>query len=291
VTTFSTYDVDKQLSIVDRWIPQGFKQLPWPHQLLFYVIVVAATVHLALTARNKKSRGLLTVSTYLVSFVKGQNIYNPNDFLPPAGAQPARRAPQGYLHQQQVQFELPPLPARVGDRPDTERGLCHWQVTQQPSLEFATAVRYEIFGPHSALQLTPGISTGPSRWEQPPTDAFYYHSGPEKAPLEFAFLQGLQLRGHRDLASWHVVLAPDDARAVVELGWAEFHPLSGFGSSEPGFVMIYAPRNVEEVAVLQRILFAALEYAKDRDAAAPVLPGRVQMPPSEPAPPSTPRAS
>ena len=79
----------------------------------------------------------------------------------------------------------------------------------------------------------------------------------------------------RDICSWHVVLHPVDARVVVQKGWGEFHPLAGFAGSEAGFVMIYGPRNTEEVDALIRILFAALEYAKERDAAAPVISGRV----------------
>src|SRR3989338_2494964 len=80
----------------------------------------------------------------------------------------------------------------------------------------------------------------------------------------------------RDVSSWHLVLHPADARTVVLNGWGEFHPLAGFAGSEAGFVMMYSPRTPEEAAVLHRLLFAAYEYARERDNAAPVVPELVK---------------
>lgn len=59
----------------------------------------------------------------------------------------------------------------------------------------------------------------------------------------------------------HLVLHPADSRAVLEAGWGERHPLSRGGSFERfvpvDFVMVYAPRDEQEVEMVVRIILAA----------------------------------
>ena len=56
-------------------------------------------------------------------------------------------------------------------------------------------------------------------------------------------------------------LHPDDAKVVLENGWGERHPLSKGGWMKKyvprEFVMVYAPRNAEELDVVCRIIEAA----------------------------------
>jgi len=49
----------------------------------------------------------------------------------------------------------------------------------------------------------------------------------------------------------HMIFGPSDARTVIEKGWGERHPLSGVYPGLPvTYLMIYAPRDQEEVAMV-----------------------------------------
>jgi len=66
---------------------------------------------------------------------------------------------------------------------------------------------------------------------------------------------------HDSDRSLHMNLHPDDAKAVLENGWGERHPLSKGGWMKKyvprEFVMVYAPRNEKELSVVCRIIEAA----------------------------------
>ena len=60
----------------------------------------------------------------------------------------------------------------------------------------------------------------------------------------------------------HLTLHPSDAALVITHGWGERHPLAGrqlFGKRflPPGFVMVYAPQDENQVGVLMEIVRAA----------------------------------
>ncbi|KAF8207632.1 hypothetical protein K438DRAFT_1575800 [Mycena galopus ATCC 62051] len=63
--------------------------------------------------------------------------------------------------------------------------------------------------------------------------------------------------------SMHVILSPADSKTAVDLGWAERHPLSGVSRFVPlpnTYLLVYAPRDEEELAVVERILVASMGY-------------------------------
>ncbi|KAJ7864807.1 hypothetical protein B0H14DRAFT_2348327 [Mycena olivaceomarginata] len=63
--------------------------------------------------------------------------------------------------------------------------------------------------------------------------------------------------------SMHVILSPADSKTVIELGWAERHPLSGRSRFLPlpnSYLLVYAPRDEEELEVVERILVASMGY-------------------------------
>ncbi len=66
---------------------------------------------------------------------------------------------------------------------------------------------------------------------------------------------------HGSDGSMHLTLHPADSRAVLEAGWGERHPLSRGGRFERfvpvDFVMVYAPRDEEEVEMVVRVILAA----------------------------------
>lgn len=66
---------------------------------------------------------------------------------------------------------------------------------------------------------------------------------------------------HHSDRSMHLNLHPDDAKVVLEKGWGERHPLARGGWMKAyvprEFVMVYAPRDQEELDVVYRIIEAA----------------------------------
>jgi len=64
--------------------------------------------------------------------------------------------------------------------------------------------------------------------------------------------------------SLHMTLHPEDAKTVIEAGWGERHPLARGGWCSrfvpKNFVMIYAPRTTEEVAVVMEIIKAGIGW-------------------------------
>jgi hypothetical protein len=62
--------------------------------------------------------------------------------------------------------------------------------------------------------------------------------------------------------SMHMVLSPSDAVAAVEMGWAERHGLAGVAVGlPPTYVMVYSPRNQEDLTVVEQLLEAAIACA------------------------------
>jgi Family of unknown function (DUF5519) len=60
--------------------------------------------------------------------------------------------------------------------------------------------------------------------------------------------------------SMHIILSPSDTREVIQKGWGELHGLAGQGMAAKTYMMIYAPRNEEELKVTVMILEAAIKY-------------------------------
>ncbi|KAL1633241.1 hypothetical protein SLS58_011176 [Diplodia intermedia] len=81
---------------------------------------------------------------------------------------------------------------------------------------------------------------------------------------------------HPDL-SIHLYVSPADARVLIEKGWGERHRMSVpagslatkvipiFGRIADTFLMIYGPRDEEEMAVLQTILRNGIRFMTGRD--------------------------
>ena len=71
-------------------------------------------------------------------------------------------------------------------------------------------------------------------------------------------------------ASLHVILSPADAATVIEKGWGERFGWAGRacisgrlkGVTAPaGWVLVYSPRDEEELAVVKKIIKAGVAYA------------------------------
>lgn len=157
------------------------------------------------------------------------------------------------------------LSARYGPRPATTPHAPHSQIDQIPNdrQQLGQALL-------SALSALPGVETGGSRRAPPGTVGLYLrHGRPTERPR--AFLLGHEF-AHvhlEDDGSLHTVL-PEPLRSnAIATGWAEPHPLAGYPTVSPDTVMIYAPRNQEEVSMVAWLVRNAHAYASDSVGAEP----------------------
>jgi hypothetical protein len=79
----------------------------------------------------------------------------------------------------------------------------------------------------------------------------------------------------------HIVLAPELAETAVAAGWAEVHPVALAGLAPTNRVMLYGPRDDDEVEVVFALIAAAVRRAGGRDAPASPLADHRSSPPTE----------
>lgn len=105
------------------------------------------------------------------------------------------------------------------------------------------------------------IKSGPSKIEGGPPALFVGEFSPNharyaKIPEEFFHVHAAAE------GSAHAILSATDASLAIERGWAERHGLAGRGLGFPlTYLMIFAPRNNDEVKTVITIAKAAARYA------------------------------
>lgn len=139
-------------------------------------------------------------------------------------------------------------PTRAGPRPRTTPHAPHSQIDQLPPRDASRALSLALIADLASL---PGTSTGGSLRAPPGTVGF--HLDVEHAcGAEHAFLLGREF-AHvhvEDDGSLHAVLPEPLRTQAIAAGWAEPHPFAGRPTVSSDTVMIYAPRDEAEVAVV-----------------------------------------
>jgi len=102
----------------------------------------------------------------------------------------------------------------------------------------------------------------PSRISVPGARALWLHEGAEGPPE--AFLAGNEFAHLHPGAdqSLHAMLPGPLAMAVVGAGWAEHHPMARQGLIPGTAVMVYAPRDDAERAVVEQLVRASHAFAR-----------------------------
>jgi phospholipase/carboxylesterase len=116
------------------------------------------------------------------------------------------------------------------------------------------------------------VVAGPSHVSVPGARAFHLDPSAAGGPPE-AFMVGTEfahLHPAQD-GSLHLILPEANAREVIAHGWGEFHPLVAQGVMPPTNLMVYGPRNDEELETVWRIVQASHANARG-DAKAPPQP-------------------
>ncbi|KIJ59876.1 hypothetical protein HYDPIDRAFT_117967 [Hydnomerulius pinastri MD-312] len=155
------------------------------------------------------------------------------------------------------------IPERRGERPRTGwHFLPHRQVDRLPSQEAKKKLN-AIFAKR-AKDNTHIVELAVSPHERM-HDAMVIassvaspHKAADHAPREIAHI-------HPEIDySLHVTLSPQDCKLVIERGWGERHPLSGTKALPKEYLLIYSPRDDEELEVVDRIIVATIGYMTGR---------------------------
>ena len=143
--------------------------------------------------------------------------------------------------------------ARQGTPPRTTPAYPHEQLTQSGTV----ALRERL---HERAGALPGVVEGSNGTSAPDTRMYLlepeYAEGPREAFLargEFAHL-------HPD-GSLHLTLPRELGDEVVVQGWGEVHVDAGARRGSPIFMMIYAPRDEDELEAVWRIFRLSYEFA------------------------------
>ncbi|MFL5032738.1 MAG: luciferase family protein [Xanthobacteraceae bacterium] len=143
---------------------------------------------------------------------------------------------------------------RAGPRPRTTASNPHTQLDQNAPPD----LQEKVFDLARSL---PGVATGPSAISVPGARAFClpaYTQAKRDAFLidcEFA-----HIHPPRD-GSLHMTLPPAIVDQVIANGWAELHPLAGQRGFPGNIVMVYGPRDADELAVVTDLLRASHAWA------------------------------
>jgi phospholipase/carboxylesterase len=143
---------------------------------------------------------------------------------------------------------------RAGPRPRTTPTNPHTQLDQNAPADLQERV-FEIGRSLS------GVAVGPSLVSVPGARAFHLPGCGH--PAHGAFMiqcEFAHLHPPRD-GSLHMTLQPAIVEKAIENGWAERHPLAGRYGLPANIVMVYGPRDEEELAVVADLIRASHAFA------------------------------
>ncbi|KAL5333444.1 hypothetical protein BJX70DRAFT_403553 [Aspergillus crustosus] len=166
------------------------------------------------------------------------------------------------------------FPLRPGSRPTVAGIAPQRQLTQKASPAMYDALAIEV--QRLALSHPKTLYTATSCFEKHSTGIFYRQpttpspASSAKSPKRPSTTHNHRItcngevcHSHPSDGSLHLTLHPADVKLVLERGWGQRHPLARDSwwwvtrIVPTGFVMIYAPRNEDEVKVVGEIIRAA----------------------------------
>lgn len=193
-----------------------------------------------------------TFAGYLrISWFRLWSLRNP--FVAP-DADPARLPTKGLLVHDRLPYRAGPRPVVAGIAPQR-------QLDQHGARDCYRTLRRSMA--KLAKRVPSKFGTEKSCVEKHGLALFARH------PLQ-TNCQGEICHVHDSDHSMHMCLHPEDIKEVLSKGWGQRHPLawtSRFLASpvSPDFVMVYAPRDEQELQVICRIIGAAIWYTVAED--------------------------
>ncbi|KAJ7196199.1 hypothetical protein GGX14DRAFT_700581 [Mycena pura] len=164
---------------------------------------------------------------------------------------------------------LPELPVREGPRPKTTSHIIQRQLDQNVEPEFGANVLKGSVIQRVQARHTDKTHLALSTFEYHAEAIFLRPSIPIDDPKNVPSHDTVR-RTKREIAhmhdyhdfTLHLALAAQDGKQVVAKGWGQRHPLAGPGVPGPPteWTFLYAPRNDEEVEVVEMIVEASVGY-------------------------------
>ncbi|RZS39283.1 hypothetical protein EV193_104500 [Herbihabitans rhizosphaerae] len=142
------------------------------------------------------------------------------------------------------------LPRRAGERPRTGPEVPHVQLSQNVPPEITDELKSWM---STALD---GAVIKPSEISEPGSLAFFVNGAPGAVLLP-PRLDAEFVHVHRD-GSLHMALSAGDQASLIDAGWGERHPLYG---PVVNVVMLYGPRDRDELEIAKKVVLAAHRYA------------------------------
>jgi hypothetical protein len=153
-----------------------------------------------------------------------------------------------------VMNAAPPLPRRPGLPPRTTAWAPHIQQDQLAPAEMVAALAERVF----ALG---DVEERPGTVAHPAERAIWLRDEIPAGPPD-AFLGDREIgHFHPWDGSLHIALPPELAKEAVAAGWAGVHPVAKAGMAAQHLVMLFGPRNHDEVEVLFHLIEAAVRLA------------------------------
>ena len=147
------------------------------------------------------------------------------------------------------------LPKRTGPAPKTLGRLPHSQLTQHGPDEIIDKL-------HAWCFALPNIDNEASGISVPGSRALILQNG--VPGNKAAFMIGREfahIHPKPDNGSMHLVLPAEDVAEIKSAGWGEDHYLVTQGQWPTGLVMIFSPRDEDELAVVTQIVARSYEFA------------------------------
>lgn len=147
------------------------------------------------------------------------------------------------------------LAQRSGPKPETTNSLPHSQVTQHGPDELIERLHTWCFSLPDVNEEDSGISVPGSR-------ALILRDGVQSNPAGFMIgREFAHIHPHPDNGSMHLVLSAEDAREMIAEGWGENHYLVDQGKWAEGLVMVFSPRDEDELEAVKAIVTRSYEFA------------------------------
>jgi hypothetical protein len=147
------------------------------------------------------------------------------------------------------------LPERVGPKPRTTPCAPHLQKDQNAPKAMLDALAERVFA-------LPDVEERPTMFSADGARAIWLKDELPAGPPD-AFLGAREIgHFHPWDGSMHVALPPPVAEQAVAQGWAEIHPVARAGRASQNKVMVYGPRDRDEIDIIFALLEAACRYAR-----------------------------
>ena len=148
------------------------------------------------------------------------------------------------------------LPLRSGAKPKTSPGQPHQQLDQNPPEAMYASLKERAFD-------FPNVDRRPSIISVPGAEALWLHDD-QVCGCKEAFMLGNEFAHvHPPYdGSMHAMLPLEAVRELLNKGWGEMHPLVRTGALPQTSVMVFGPRDEEELEIILHILSVSYDLAR-----------------------------